>query len=633
MQTPQTVATDDYTPPGDHSAITACLEEIHSAYRNENGGALADYIPELTKVDPSLFGISLMTVDGQPYSVGDSKALFTIQSISKAFVYGLALEDHGLEQVLARVGVEPSGDAFNAIVFDERTNRPFNPMVNAGAIATTGLIKGHGSEERMARVVEMFRRYTGRVLEVDENVFNSESATGHRNRAITWLMLNFGMVDARVDEHLEVYFRQCSLLVTSDDLAIMAATLANGGVNPVTGERALDARYVKYVMAIMASCGMYDFAGEWAFRVGLPAKSGVGGGIVATLPGQMGIGTFSPLLDERGNSLRGIKTCDELSRRFGLHVFDPIRSADAVARTYRADTVRSKVVRRETERRILDEHGHRVVVMEIQGDLQFRAGEQILRRAAAAVEQPPEGCDHLILDLHRVGRIAPAAADLLLKLNQNLAERGIRLYFASVGNRVRNLTLGLLPRAAFHATIDSALEHCEAAVLARMTAFDDTPPPSVPMMEMELLNGLSTGDVGRLSALVSSHQFPAGSTIIRQGDEANCLCFLARGRVSIQIRDTANGVTRLTSIGPGVAFGEMALIDGGPRSADAVADQDCEVLQLDLADLQTLSWSRPGIVNTLISNITSVLSERLRRANTELQTLTRRLPARPDIKR
>jgi glutaminase len=606
-----------------HSAITACLEELHAKYQHENGGALADYIPELTKVDPSLFGIALMTVDGQPYSVGDCQVPFTIQSISKAFVYGLALEDHGLEGVLARVGVEPSGDAFNAIVFDERTNRPFNPMVNAGAIATTGLIKGHGSGERMARIVEMFRRYTGRVLDVDEAVFTSESATGHRNRAITWLMLNFGMVDARVDEHLEVYFRQCSLLVTAEDLAMMAATLANGGINPVTGERALDARYVKYVMAVMASCGMYDFAGEWSFRVGLPAKSGVGGGIVAALPGQMGVGTFSPLLDDRGNSLRGIKACDELSRRFGLHVFDPVRSADAVVRTYHADRVRSKVMRRATERRVLDEFGHRVVIMEIQGDLQFRAGEQILRRADAAMHDRVEGCDHLILDLHRVGRVAPAAADLLHQLNRNLASVGTRLYCAAAGGNTQNLFSVGLPRAAFHATLDSALEHCEAALLAQHLVPDGCLSPHVPMAEMELLQGLSEDDLERLSTRVSSRHFPAGSTIIHQGEDATFLCFLARGRVAIQIPDPANGAMRLTSIGPGVAFGEMALVDGGLRSADAVAEEDCDVLQLDLPTLQTLSWERPGIVNTLMTNITKILSGRLRRANAELQTLTR----------
>jgi glutaminase len=226
--------------------------------------------------------------------VGDCKQLFTIQSISKPFVYGLALEDHGLEHVLKKVGVEPTGEAFNAIVLDEASNRPFNPMVNAGAIATADLIQGKDYPERVSRMLAMFGRYCGRDMCIDNTVFMSERVTGHRNRAIGHLMLNFGMVTDRIQDSLELYFQQCSVLVNSHDLAMIGATLANGGVNPVTGQRAIQQQYVKYLLSIMHSCGMYDYAGEWAYRVGIPAKSGVGGGIVAVVPGQFGIGIFSP---------------------------------------------------------------------------------------------------------------------------------------------------------------------------------------------------------------------------------------------------------------------------------------------------------------------------------------------------
>src|SRR6185436_11430800 len=193
------------------------------------------------------------------------------------------------------------GEAFNSIVLDEQTNRPFNPLVNAGAIATADLVAGKDFSERIRRMLAMFARYFGRTMYVDNSVFMSERATGHRNRAIGHLMLNFGMIQDRVEETLELYFQQCSLLVNCHDLATLGATLANRGVNPVTGERAIKAEYVKDVLSIMASCGMYDYAGEWAFRVGLPAKSGVGGGIVAVVPGQFGIGIFSPPLDAKGN--------------------------------------------------------------------------------------------------------------------------------------------------------------------------------------------------------------------------------------------------------------------------------------------------------------------------------------------
>ncbi|MGF1523724.1 MAG: glutaminase A [Leptolyngbyaceae cyanobacterium] len=298
------------------------LTELHEKYQSLNEGAVADYIPELALAKPEWFGICVVTKDGQVFEVGNCDQSFTIQSISKAFVFGLALEDHGREYVNSKVSVEPTGEAFNAIVLDEVTNRPYNPMVNAGAIATADLIKGNSSTERLKRLLDMFKRYTGREHDINVPVFLSEKATGNRNRAMSYLMLNFGMVSDRIDETLDLYFQQCSILINARDLAMLSATLANGGVNPVTQERALDERYVQDVISVMLTCGMYDGSGEWAYRVGLPAKSGVGGGITAVVPNALGIGIFSPLLDAKGNSLRGIKVCEDLSRDFGLHIFN-----------------------------------------------------------------------------------------------------------------------------------------------------------------------------------------------------------------------------------------------------------------------------------------------------------------------
>ncbi len=300
----------------------AVLNELYSKYKSQTEGTLANYIPELAKVNPELFSICIVTVDGQIHQVGDYQQQFTIQSISKVFAYGLALEDHGRDYVLTRVGVEPTGDAFNAIILDETSKRPYNPMVNAGAIATTSLIKGSGATERLNRVLEMFRKYTGHDALVDISVFTSERSTGHRNRAIAHLMLNFGMIDQNIEETLDLYFQQCAVMVNCQDLAVMAATLANKGINPVTGEQAVDSRYIKDILSVMNTCGMYNFAGEWAYNVGIPAKSGVCGGIMAVVPHKMGIGVFSPLLDVRGNSVRGVKVCEELSQRLGLHLFD-----------------------------------------------------------------------------------------------------------------------------------------------------------------------------------------------------------------------------------------------------------------------------------------------------------------------
>ncbi|MCC9609504.1 glutaminase A [Blastopirellula sp. JC732] len=304
------------------SPLRDMLKQLHAEFKDNHDGTVASYIPELAKANPDWFGISLVSIDGQAVDVGDSNQQFTIQSVSKAFMFGMAIEDHGRDHVLSKIGVQPIGEAFNSITLDEATNRPFNPMINAGAIAAADLIHGKDFPERVARMLKMFSTYCGRQVYVDNTVYHSEKKTGHRNRAIANLMLNFGMISEQLDDTLDLYFQQCSILVTSHDLAMMGATLANGGVNPVTGERAISAEYVKDVLAVMHTCGMYDYAGEWAFRVGIPAKSGVGGGIVSVVPGEVGIGTFSPRLDAKGNSVRGIQFYKALAEKYGLHAFE-----------------------------------------------------------------------------------------------------------------------------------------------------------------------------------------------------------------------------------------------------------------------------------------------------------------------
>ena len=291
-----------------HPPLRDFLLRCHDQFAADDSGAVADYIPELTGANPAHFGISLATIDGYVYEVGDSAAPFTIQSISKAFVFALALETLGHERVEATIGVEPSGEAFNSIRLTG-DNKPFNPMVNAGAIACSGLIRQSQGDGAFKLIHETLGRFAGRELDVDEAVFTSERATGDRNRAIAWLLRNYSVLQVDVDAVLDVYFRQCAVLVTARDLAVMAATLANSGRNPLTGEQIISPYVVARTLSVMTSSGMYDYAGEWIYRVGIPAKSGVGGGIIAALPAQLGLGTFSPRLDSHGNSVRGLKVC------------------------------------------------------------------------------------------------------------------------------------------------------------------------------------------------------------------------------------------------------------------------------------------------------------------------------------
>jgi len=298
------------------------VDGLHKKYSSRDDGEVATYIPELGKADPEDFGICIATSDGRTFEAGDSDRLFTIQSISKPFTFGMALEAHGQEKISRHVGVEPSGDAFNSIELEKGSNRPFNPMINAGAITVSALLYEHYGDEALEQMLARFSAAAGRELSVDEDVYQSESRTGHRNRAIAHLLLNFGMIGEKVEPALDLYFKQCSTLVNSRDLAIMGATLSNLGKNPVTGEDVFDIDRVKDMLSIMLTCGMYDYSGQWAYKVGVPAKSGVSGGVMAVVNRQLGVATYSPRLDERGNSCRGIDVSVDLAQKLGLHAFD-----------------------------------------------------------------------------------------------------------------------------------------------------------------------------------------------------------------------------------------------------------------------------------------------------------------------
>lgn len=304
-------------------SIQTDLLQLFEEFESVQSGSLATYIPELAKQDPAHFSIAVTTVDGKRYAVGASDHLLSLQSISKPFVYGLALEDIGREKMREYVGVEPTGEAFNSIIeLEEISHRPYNPMVNSGAIAVSGLIRGDTAADKFTRILAMFSKFAGHPVHMDGSVFMSERKTADRNRAIAYLLKHFGKIERDIEETLDLYFQQCSILMNTQDLSLMAATLAHHGKNPVTGLQAIEAQYIKDLLSLMFTCGMYDSSGEWAYTVGIPAKSGVSGGIIGVVPGVMGIAVTSPLLDPYGHSVRGSLVFRALSERWRLNLFE-----------------------------------------------------------------------------------------------------------------------------------------------------------------------------------------------------------------------------------------------------------------------------------------------------------------------
>lgn len=603
------------------SPIADYLHYLHNEFVGVTEGKVATYIPELAKADPKWFGICLVTTSGHIYEVGDSQQPFTIQSISKPFVYGLALEDHGRQHVLSKVSTEPTGDAFNSISLEPGTGRPRNPMINAGAIATTSLIEGKSPQTRLRRLLEMVSVYAGRELSLDNSVYRSESDTGHRNRAIGFMLRNFDILTADPTPSVELYFQQCSVSVTARDLGVMAATLANRGVNPVTGKQAIRGEYVESVLSVMGSCGMYDFAGEWIYSVGMPAKSGVTGGIVAVLPGQLGIGVFSPPLDARGNSVRGIRVCDALSRHCDLHLFNrPSVGNSAIRLISSAAELTSNRARTPEQSELLNALGAGIRIYQLQGDLTFASTEAVVRD----VIDHANDIQHLVIDLKRVLTINESACRLFYEVLRKLSAMGKSVVFTHA-NRLSLLRqylrtkLGPRLQELFRSMDDNdlALEWCENQLLETALParnFDRV----VPHNQYELFEKFSPEEIAVVAPMLRRKTFQPGEVIINAGDEAGEMFFLTRGSVSVFIPLESGGRKRLATFSAGMIFGEMAIIDRAPRSATIVADSQVECDAFSVDDFDRLSATHPGSKIKLLESLNLCLCRRLRTANRKL---------------
>jgi len=300
------------------------VDEAYTKFKGVEDGANADYIPALAKVPSEMFGIALVTREGKVFAAGEQAYEFSIQSVSKPFTASLIMAEQGPRAVREKIGVEPTGLPFNSkIALELYEDRSVNPLVNAGAIAAVSLIKADSEKERWNKVLANIEGYAGRDLKVLEEIYKSEYGSSWSNRGIANLLFNYGRLYSEPEETLRVYTRQCSIGINTRDLGMMGATLANEGVNPLTGKKLLDKEHIPELLAIMATAGFYDESGEWMYRSGLPAKTGVGGGIVAVVPGKFAIATFSPPLNPAGNSVRGLKAINYIAGELGVGLYGP----------------------------------------------------------------------------------------------------------------------------------------------------------------------------------------------------------------------------------------------------------------------------------------------------------------------
>jgi glutaminase len=602
--------------------LLAYLRDLHLRFSRLQDGKVADYIPELATANPSHFGIALVTTDGTTYAVGDCTQEFTIQSISKAFVYATALQDRERSEVLRKVLVEPSGEAFNSISLDPVSGAPLNPMINAGAIATAGLVGGDDAAAQWQRIQSSLSAFAGRSLTVDERVYQSESDTGFRNRAIGWMLRNNNILGDDPMPIVENYFRQCSLLVTCRDLGIMGATLANGGINPLTRQRVVGLDQVEATLSVMSTCGMYDYAGSWLYEVGLPAKSGVGGGIVAVLPGRFAIATFSPLLDAKGNSVRGIAVCSQLSRDLGMHMMSVTHNSDLVfASEYSAAEAPSKRFRTPQTAQLLANHARRIRILGLQGELTLDGAERVARRFLNRRNADTSAASLGVLSMHRVTSISPSAARLLQETRYSVETGGGHLVFSRIQacpELEPALRRALLPSQGGFMVFeddDLAVEWCENRLLEKL-GHEEPIESAATLADFHFFDGLQAAEKQALQSMLTPMRFAADEVIIRAGDNNDMRVFLLlSGEVSVLVDAKDGHRQRLATLCHGMIFGEMALLGQTMRTATVQADSDTLCWTFTASALDELSQTYPQLKLALLDSLARLFANNLRQAN------------------
>ena len=605
------------------NVIQELIGELHKAFSGVSEGRVADYIPELAKACPDDFGIVIATSGGRIYEIGDTRKEFTIQSISKPFIYALALKTLSFDFMASKIDVEPSGEAFNAISLDPESGKPRNPMINAGAIAASAQLCDADPNGAVELLLEYFGELAGRRLTINEDVYRSEKETGHRNRAIGHLLRNFNIIESDPEPALDLYFQQCAISVTCRDLAVMAATLACQGRNPFTGGQPLSHDITVRVLALMGTCGMYDFAGQWLHDVGIPAKSGVAGGVMAVIPGRLGIATYSPPLDNFGNSVRGVAVCRQLSVGVGLSLFNQYSNIDAtIRRSYQGSQRKSRRWRSDQELGILGPHRDEVRIIHVQGVLDFGGIEQL----ASELVRLSNDVRILILDLAHVTECPMESSGLLDRQLCSIEDDGVEILLSRAGRLplVATPDWSITGRIHTYEHLDSALEAAEDLLLSwyRPQAVGGGSEGGPDLPEQGFLAPLSEEHRRLLADRMVRRAFVAGDFVIRRGEPGDELFLVRSGSFDIALDiKTGAGVchsTRLATFGPGLCFGEIGFVAQTPRTADIIAARPGECWVLHRSAFEALSASHPDVVIALLQALTSDIGAKLSQTSVQL---------------
>lgn len=582
------------------SPIDSYLRALHAEISELRHGTPYLVGPASAVINPDDFGICLATVDGYVYEVGTTRKEFTLQSISKPFTYALALAELGFDAVDQKVDVEPSGDPFNEISLAEGTGRPANAMINAGALAVTGMMKGSGGRSAIKRIVSTYSEFAGRKLKVSPRVFEAELRNSDRNHALAYLLSSFDVIEDDPTTALENYLRQCSVQVTCRDLSIMAATLANGGTNPVTGKEVMDIAPVERVLSVMMTSGMYDDAGDWVSNVGMPAKSGVGGGTLAVLPGQVGLAVFSPPLDAHGGSVRGIAVSRRLSNDMEMHFVRSARAGrSAIRASYDITTVPSGIRRNDESAEVLREHGHRAQLIELNGDLLFAGTESMVREISSL----PDDVELVILDLRRVDEVGGVALRMFAQLEKNLSAADRELMLIDPEDTLSDTFTDAAHTVPVFDSRSAAVEFSENRLISR---YGDPlgVPLSVQVADSLALGTLEPEEVAELVERMEPRKYDDGEIVRRVGQRFGGVYFIVSGKISTIAADSEGRRVKLSTLSAGMTFGELALGSEDRQETTEKADGAVELMVLSAEAIEELEEEDPRLAMRLWKALT-----------------------------